>query len=112
LARPWPAVAQHILVIWGDDIVQTNVSAYLKGLMGYRTPNIDGPRTSAGSSPTNYTEQSCTAGPTAFITGRAVFRSGQITLRAQRGAMRIVVPPREMVDRDGIEPPTPAFSVL
>ena len=31
----------NILVIWGDDIGQTNVSAYTNGLMGYRTPNID-----------------------------------------------------------------------
>jgi arylsulfatase len=39
-----PSMAQdkpNILVIWGDDIGQTNVSAYTKGLMGYRTPNID-----------------------------------------------------------------------
>ena len=31
----------NILVIMGDDIGQTNVSAYSMGLMGYRTPNID-----------------------------------------------------------------------
>ena len=31
----------NILVIFGDDIGQTNVSAYSMGLMGYRTPNID-----------------------------------------------------------------------
>ena len=31
----------NILVIWGDDIGQSNISAYTKGLMGYRTPNID-----------------------------------------------------------------------
>ena len=30
----------NILVIFGDDIGQTNVSAYSKGAMGYRTPNI------------------------------------------------------------------------
>src|SRR2546430_10767056 len=30
----------NILVIFGDDIGQTNVSAYSMGLMGYRTPNI------------------------------------------------------------------------
>jgi arylsulfatase A-like enzyme len=28
-------------VIFGDDIGQTNLSAYSFGLMGYRTPNID-----------------------------------------------------------------------
>jgi arylsulfatase A-like enzyme len=31
----------NILIIWGDDIGQTNLSCYSKGLMGYRTPNID-----------------------------------------------------------------------
>ncbi len=31
----------NILVIWGDDIGQFNVSAYNLGGMGYRTPNID-----------------------------------------------------------------------
>jgi len=40
-----PAWAQadkpNILVIWGDDIGQSNISAYTMGLVGYRTPNID-----------------------------------------------------------------------
>ena len=31
----------NILVIWGDDIGQSNISAYTMGMMGYRTPNID-----------------------------------------------------------------------
>ena len=31
----------NILVIWGDDIGQSNLSCYSDGLMGYRTPNID-----------------------------------------------------------------------
>ena len=31
----------NILVIWGDDIGQSNISAYTRGLMGYKTPNID-----------------------------------------------------------------------
>ncbi len=31
----------NILVIWGDDIGQSNISAYTMGLMGYRTPNVD-----------------------------------------------------------------------
>ena len=43
--KPSPALATgkqpNILVIWGDDIGQGNISAYTKGLMGYRTPNID-----------------------------------------------------------------------
>ena len=31
----------NILIIWGDDISQSNLSCYSKGVMGYRTPNID-----------------------------------------------------------------------
>jgi arylsulfatase len=31
----------NILIIWGDDIGYWNVSAYNRGMMGYRTPNID-----------------------------------------------------------------------
>jgi hypothetical protein len=31
----------NIRVIFGDDIGQTNISAYSFGVMGYRTPNID-----------------------------------------------------------------------
>jgi arylsulfatase A-like enzyme len=31
----------NILVIFGDDIGQTNLSIYSQGLMGYHTPNID-----------------------------------------------------------------------
>lgn len=31
----------NILVIMGDDIGYCNISAYNRGMMGYRTPNID-----------------------------------------------------------------------
>ncbi len=31
----------NIVVIWGDDIGESNISAYNFGLMGYQTPNID-----------------------------------------------------------------------
>jgi hypothetical protein len=31
----------NILVIMGDDIGYWNISAYNRGMMGYRTPNID-----------------------------------------------------------------------
>ncbi|MGA9893065.1 MAG: arylsulfatase, partial [Xanthobacteraceae bacterium] len=31
----------NILVIFGDDIGQTNISAYSFGVVGYKTPNID-----------------------------------------------------------------------
>jgi glycosylphosphatidylinositol transamidase (GPIT) subunit GPI8 len=31
----------NILVIFGDDIGYSNISAYNLGMMGYKTPNID-----------------------------------------------------------------------
>ena len=43
-AAPPPQTADrppNILVIFGDDIGQFNISAYSFGLVGYKTPNID-----------------------------------------------------------------------
>ena len=31
----------NILVVWGDDVGNTNISANTHGMMGYQTPNID-----------------------------------------------------------------------
>jgi len=31
----------NIVIIWGDDIGQSDISAYSHGLMGFKTPNID-----------------------------------------------------------------------
>jgi arylsulfatase len=66
----------NILVIWGDDIGQTNVSAYSMGMMGYRTPNIDRIADEGMIFTDYYGEQSCTAGRSSFITGQSVFRTG------------------------------------
>ncbi|MGH3144309.1 MAG: arylsulfatase [Rubrobacter sp.] len=66
----------NILVIWGDDIGITNLSAYSDGLMGYRTPNIDRIAEEGMRFTDYYGEQSCTAGRSAFITGQSVFRTG------------------------------------
>lgn len=66
----------NILVIWGDDIGQTNVSAYSMGMMGYRTPNIDRIAKEGMIFTDYYAEQSCTAGRSSFITGQSVFRTG------------------------------------
>ena len=46
----------------GDDIGQTNVSAYSFGVMGYRTPNIDRLANEGMMFTDYYAEQSCTAG--------------------------------------------------
>ena len=55
----------NILIIWGDDIGQTNLSCYSKGVMGYRTPNIDRIANEGAICTDYYGEQSCTAGRSA-----------------------------------------------
>ncbi len=75
-----PAAAQdkkpNILVIWGDDVGQSNISAYTKGVVGYRTPNIDRIADEGMLFTDYYGEQSCTAGRSSFIMGQSVFRTG------------------------------------
>jgi arylsulfatase len=70
----------NILVIWGDDIGVTNVSAYSRGLMGYRTPNIDRIATEGALFTDFYAQQSCTAGRASFILGEHPFRTGLLTI--------------------------------
>ncbi len=66
----------NILVIWGDDIGQFNVSAYNMGMMGYKTPNIDRIASEGAVFTDWYGQQSCTAGRAAFITGQSPMRTG------------------------------------
>ncbi|WP_172657304.1 arylsulfatase [Myxosarcina sp. GI1] len=66
----------NIIIIWGDDIGQSDISAYTKGLMGFSTPNIDRLAKEGVTFTDYYGEQSCTAGRSAFITGQSVFRTG------------------------------------
>ncbi|WP_145063943.1 arylsulfatase [Adhaeretor mobilis] len=66
----------NILVIWGDDIGQFNVSAYNHGMMGYKTPNIDRIASEGAMFTDWYGQQSCTAGRAAFITGQSPVRTG------------------------------------
>lgn len=66
----------NILVIWGDDVGITNISAYSHGLMGYQTPNIDRIANEGAMFTDYYAEQSCTAGRSSFITGQIPFRVG------------------------------------
>ncbi|MHB0956164.1 MAG: arylsulfatase [Pirellulaceae bacterium] len=66
----------NILVIWGDDIGQFNISAYNRGMMGYRTPNIDRLAREGALFTDWYGQQSCTAGRAAFITGQSPIRTG------------------------------------
>src|SRR5689334_12721456 len=61
-----PAVAQqkkpNILVIFGDDVGYSNISAYNQGMMGYKTPNIDRIAREGAIFTDYYAQQSCTAG--------------------------------------------------
>ena len=66
----------NILVIWGDDVGQSNISAYTMGLVGYKTPNIDRVANEGMIFTDYYGEQSCTAGRSSYITGQSVFRTG------------------------------------
>ena len=103
-----PSIAQaqepNILVIWGDDVGITNISAYSHGLMGYQTPNIDRIAREGALFTDYYAEQSCTAGRSSFITGQIPFRTGlsKVGMRgrdnailrqyADNATMRYVVP--------------------
>lgn len=66
----------NILVIFGDDIGQFNLSAYNRGMMGYQTPNIDSIANDGILFTDYYSENSCTAGRASFITGQSPFRTG------------------------------------
>ena len=66
----------NILVIWGDDIGEFNLSAYHRGVMGYKTPNIDTIAQQGALFTDWYGQQSCTAGRAAFITGQSPIRTG------------------------------------
>ncbi|HET6555385.1 MAG TPA: arylsulfatase [Dyella sp.] len=66
----------NILVIFGDDVGQSNISAYSMGLVGYRTPNIDRIAREGMLFTDYYAENSCTAGRSTFITGQNVLRTG------------------------------------
>ena len=66
----------NILVIFGDDIGWFNPSIYHRGMMGYRTPNIDRIGNEGAMFTDWYGQQSCTAGRAAFITGQCPIRTG------------------------------------
>ena len=66
----------NIVIIWGDDVGQSDISAYSMGLMGFKTPNIDRVAKEGMIFTDYYTEQSCTAGRSSFITGQSGLRTG------------------------------------
>ena len=66
----------NILVIFTDDVGISNVSAYHRGLMSSRTPNIDSIAAQGMLFTDYYAEPSCTAGRSAFLTGQFPVRTG------------------------------------
>lgn len=66
----------NILVIWGDDIGTWNISHNNRGMMGYKTPNIDRIAKEGVAFTDYYAQQSCTAGRAAFIGGNVPVRTG------------------------------------
>jgi len=66
----------NVLILWGDDVGYWNISANNRGMMGYRTPNIDRIANEGINFTDYYGQQSCTAGRAAFITGQNPIRTG------------------------------------
>jgi arylsulfatase A-like enzyme len=66
----------NILILWGDDIGIWNISHFSRGMMGYRTPNIDRIAEEGVTFTDYYSQQSCTAGRACFITGQNPIRTG------------------------------------
>ena len=66
----------NILVLWGDDIGTWNISHNNRGMMGYKTPNIDRIAQEGVSFTDYYGQQSCTAGRAAFLGGNVPVRTG------------------------------------
>jgi arylsulfatase A-like enzyme len=98
-AQATSAKRPNILVIFGDDIGYSNISAYNMGMMGYRTPNIDRVAQQGAMFTDYYAQQSCTAGRAAFITGQSPFRTG---------LLKVGLPGAEL----GIQPQDPTIADL
>jgi len=76
MAKSAKSKQPNFLILWGDDIGQSNLSIFTKGMMGYRTPNIDRIAEEGILFTDYYAEQSCTAGRASFITGQCGLRTG------------------------------------
>lgn len=76
VASAQQAKKPNILVIWGDDIGTWNISHNNRGMMGYRTPNIDRIAREGVGFTDYYGQQSCTAGRAAFLGGNVPVRTG------------------------------------
>src|SRR5437868_10431287 len=75
-----PQQRPNIVMIMTDDVGVWNISAYHRGMMGGRTPNIDRIAKEGALFTDYYGQQSCTAGRAAFITGQHPFRTGLLAV--------------------------------
>ena len=82
--RAQTAKKPNILVIMTDDVGVWNVSAYHRGMMGGRTPNIDRIAKEGALFTDYYAQQSCTAGRAAFITWTDAVSHGSVQGRHAR----------------------------
>ncbi len=90
-AAPVDKKQPNILIIWGDDIGWDNPSCYNRGMLGYKTPNIDRIAKEGALFTDWYGQNSCTAGRAAFITGQSPFRTGLLKVGlpgAKEGIMK------------------------
>jgi arylsulfatase A-like enzyme len=94
-ATAFGADKPNILVIWGDGVGQSNISAYTMRLVGYRTPNIDRIAKEGVIFTDYYGEQSCTAGRASFMLGQSVFRTGlsKVELPGAKESISSLIPP-------------------
>jgi arylsulfatase len=76
IKKPEQKRKPNFLILWGDDVGYWNISANNRGMMGYRTPNIDRIAEQGLNFTDYYGQQSCTAGRAAFITGQNPVRTG------------------------------------
>src|SRR5215475_1418785 len=97
-----PTKKPNILVIFGDDIGQTNISAYSFGVMGYKTPNIDRIAKEGMMFTDYYAENSCTAGRSTFITGQVTLRTGMAKVGLPGG--RAGLQPRDATIAELLKP--------
>nr|WP_268122512.1 arylsulfatase [Roseivirga pacifica] len=102
LLLPMKSQAQekpNILIIMGDDVGYWNLSYNNRGMMGYRTPNIDKLAAGGAIFTDYYAEQSCTAGRAALITGQMPVRTGMT---------KVGIPGADL----GIQPEDPTLAEL
>jgi len=93
----------NLLIIWGDDICGFHISAYNRGRMGYRTPDIDSIANEGAPFTSWYGQQSCAPGRAAFLTGQ----SGKNHLgdrRSRTESTNALNPPAPATERSAATP--------